>query len=523
MFAGQDKKKTLKSGVDLERAPRRREEMSLSLRNRKREELLEKRRKGQDEGKIQVEETEESVEKLLAQLPEMATLIKSSSKDDQFKGTFMIRKLLSVEANPPIDEVIQTGMLPRLVEFLDIHDNPQLQFEAAWTLTNVASGTSEHTMFVIQNNAVPRFIQLLQTPNEDLREQSVWALGNIAGDSSRCRDYVLGLNAVNPLMQIASSTNSRISMVRNAIWAISNLCRGKPVPDLNQVGVLLPMLVTLLNHHDDEVLVDACWALSYLSDGPNERIQRVVDNGAIPRLVALLAVNKTQMQTPAIRTIGNIVTGSDAQTQYVVDQGALPNFHSLLQNSKRNIRKETCWTISNIAAGTKEQIQALIDTNLIPPIVSQLTASEFEVRKEAVWVISNLTSGGTDEQIRYVVSQNVIGPLCEILTVFDARIIIVALEAIENILRVGKDDKERGDEDATNFYAQQVIECGGLTKIDDLQSHNNDDIYHHAITILDNYFEAEDENMEPDPTQATGFGTEKEGGAADTTQPTFQF
>src|SRR5210317_1909290 len=74
-----------------------------------------------------------------------------------------------------------------------------------------------------------------------------------------------------------------MSMLGNVTWTLSNLCRGKPAPHLDLVAPAIDVLAALLTKEvSTEVLVDAVWALSYLSDGPDERIERVMMTGVTP-------------------------------------------------------------------------------------------------------------------------------------------------------------------------------------------------------------------------------------------------
>ena len=122
--------------------------------------------------------------------------VMSDDPQGQLEATTQIRKLCSIERNPPIQRIIDTGVVPRFVEFLQREENTSLQFEAAWALTNIVSGTSAHVQVVIEHRAIPILVHLLQSPNDDVREQAVWALGNIAADSPQCRDLVLEANAL---------------------------------------------------------------------------------------------------------------------------------------------------------------------------------------------------------------------------------------------------------------------------------------------------------------------------------------
>jgi importin subunit alpha-6/7 len=512
------RKKNFKKGIDQDEARRRRTETTIQIRKNKKEDRLNQRRRTVIDYICCInivalmifflKKALESAESVApssgpaAPGPTISPVVIAEHTKNvfcndsalQYKATQQFRRLLSIERQPPIQQVIEAGVVPRFVEFLQCDSNPPLQFEAAWALTNIASGTSDHTRVVIEAGAVGIFVQLLMSPNEDVREQAAWALGNIAGDSVMCRDLVLELGALPELLKLASTfgEESRLSTIRNTTWTLSNLCRGKPPPPFEAVRPALPLLARLLFSNDMETVTDACWALSYMSDGTNDRIQCVLNSGVAPRLVELLGSSTPAVQTPALRTVGNIVTGDDKQTQFVINLSALPPLLWLLEHPKKNIRKEACWTISNITAGTAEQIQAVIDADVFPKLIELLMNAEFDIQKEAAWAVSNATSGGTPQQIIYIVQQGAIGPLCNLLDVKDTKIVTVALEGIENILKTGL-QLAQGNA-ANNPLAQVVAEHNGVGRIEELQNHEHHNIYQRAVKIIETYFGGEEED-----------------------------
>eukprot|EP00466_Bigelowiella_natans_P004507 jgi/Bigna1/79921/fgenesh1_pg.66_\ len=503
MFRSKEQRqRSFKKGIDVDDARRRRDEIAINLRKKSREEQLQKRRNRGANAKS-VDNKENSRGNIntgannadLRKLPDFVRAVRGSDANLRHEAVAGIRKILSVEKMPPIQQVLNTGVAMDLINILrDNRTMSKTQFEACWALTNIASGTSADTAALVKMGAVDVFIAHLRNNDPTVREQAVWALGNVCGDSSTHRDMVLKRDdALKALVDLCNHNGSNITTIRNCAWTLSNLCRGKPKPNFTQIRKILPTLRMLLTSQDKDVLTDTCWALSYVSDDStdnNEQIQAVIDMGCIPLLVRYLRSSEPSIQTPALRTIGNVVTGSDQQTQVVITNGAIPALRELLRHSKKSIRKETCWTLSNITAGNRSQIECVLKQNVIPDLVHILSHGEHDVQKEATWAIANALSGGSKQQLDEIIGHAVIGPLCNILTGVDARVIIVALDALIKILEHGA----KNSYDSTNRYADEVESCGGLDKIEELQRHDNEDIYEKVVSIIKTYFETEDDD-----------------------------
>ncbi|XP_046445347.1 importin subunit alpha-5-like [Daphnia pulex] len=417
-------------------------------------------------------------------IEDMVNGINSGDENMEITATHAVRQLLSKEPNMDLTILID-DIIPKLVEFLGRVNNPDLQFDSGWVLSNIALGSEcEQTEgFVDSAGAVAGLISLLGSPHPVVAEQTVCALGKIADFRPELRDHVIELGIIKLLVTLIKP-DAPDTLLRNVTWTLSNLCRNKiPPPSVPSVRQLLPVLAHLIHSNDKEILADACWALSYLTDGPNERIKEVVDAGVVPRLVALLDHNELAVINPTLIAIVNIVSGSDFQTESVLDAGACPSLAKLLVHSKMKIVKEATLAVSNIAAGNTIQIQALINNNVVLPLVDVLGNGDFECQKEAAWAITNITLGGTVEQIALLRQFGVIPPLCALLEAKeDSKTILVVLEGLANILAVAEIMGELEN------VCLHVEECGGLDRIEDLQSHEKNKISYKALAILEKYF-----------------------------------
>lgn len=404
-----------------------------------------------------------------------------------------LRKLLSIKIDPPIQHVIDAGLLPQLLAWMQRTDLPALQYEACWALTNIASGSHANAEALVLRGVVPLIYALLESSDADVREQAAWLTANITGDSAQLRDVILQTSGLARLLKVMGDS-PRPSLAKVTIWAVSNLCRGKPAPEYAVIRPALPYLsAMILGLEDKEVLKDCLWAISKMCEGEESRIQDLLDTGLLPRLMVLTGSEHVRVAHPALRCVGNVAAGSAGQTEKLVQAGLLDRLTNLLKSTKPAVRKEAAWISSNISVGPNSHIQALLLSPLFPTLLSQLPLESPDIQTEILYALTNTALSDLSDAPLFLLQQGLIPAVKQVLdTSTSPKVIQNTLELTKALLEAGKKYFLEGI-DGVNKVCGEVEKAGLLGKLEELQKHPNEGIYRKVVWILEHYFETEEQ------------------------------
>ena len=411
----------------------------------------------------------------LVLLPKFVSLANSSNILNVHQGVMLIRKLVTVEEEPPTFEVIEAGVVPILVKCMEQTENTRLQFDASWALSNIASDSKENVVYVLQTNVLPLWIQHFSSHDPDVVEQAARAIRNIAGMGYQYRDYCLECGALDPLLNVITGpiADQNLAVMHNSVFALSNLCRFKPCPRLNLVASAVPVALHLTRHPTPEIASTALWILSYISDGP-DRVDAILEV-AIPVVIDMMSVPHNNCHMPALRTTSNVIAAGARQAQVALNAGALVKLKDFLDaRCDRELRREAMWAVSNVAAGPPAQVDLLVQAQLLPVIIQTMSAWEPEVMKEAVWTAANISASGSPQQIHLMVECGLLETLTSTIgESSDVNLVVVALETLGSVLQVGDEFAEEGQ--CANAYVDVLKEQGCATILENLAEMNNNE------------------------------------------------
>ncbi|KAK3881249.1 hypothetical protein Pcinc_014301 [Petrolisthes cinctipes] len=454
------------------------------------EKETEEKEKGEEEKKEGEEEGDEDGEEDISdEVDDLVAGLRSRDIKRQLRCAERARELLSLP-QAPVVQLIQAGALPPLVACMERGDSPELQVEAAWAITNVASGSSAHTRAVVDAEAVRVLVQLLSSADRGVQEQAVWALGNIVGDGAECRDRVIREGAISPLVNLIQP-NMPAAMRRQVCWMLTNLFRVKkarvsPVEQYECVQGLKTLIASL----DTQVQADALWGTAYLAELGSTALDDLTNAGVVRDMVERLYSEKERVVIAALRATGSVAAGTDEQTEALVQAGALPIYRELLSHHNPGIARESAWILSNITAGTTRQIQLAIDVQVVPALIAAIEKDDGELRKEATWALSNLASRSNEEQVGMLIKSGLLPCLSRLLqqTSADPGMTLVVLDTLNNIL------KKTGTD--TNGVVKTVEGHGGKDALTTLKTNKESQVAKMATYLLEAYFDQDNQEKQ---------------------------
>ncbi|GAA5796160.1 hypothetical protein HPULCUR_001529 [Helicostylum pulchrum] len=357
-----------------------------------------------------------------------------------------------------IQNVFDLGIQDKIRNILQEPGYDELKYETAWTITNLAYGSSEQTQILIDTGIIDALIQCFRScDNYRVKSQAAWALANVSIESPHYRESMAQENLIGDIAQAlgqkcdticSNSTGSDQYKrsdkgciivenkadrddVKDLTWSLANICRGgfKTAEHWEQYLHAFDAFSKCVSFENVDIWSEACWGLSrVLSNMYNYEpfFQSLNLNPTLcPRLIHLLRHQEMSLLLPVLQTISNFSSGPNEYIEILLDADLLSNvWWYMTPDTQHQLRRNAILTISNLAAGNQQIVREVVySENIMQSVIAHilvpghiyradegswvlssssvlpLEKEEWRIVKEVLFVLSNITTLASDDSI----------------------------------------------------------------------------------------------------------------------------
>lgn len=409
-----------------------------------------------------------------------------------------IRRMISIDDNPPLEPLLKTNIAPTLVGFIcpDNYQFEKLILEFSWILANIASGDGFYVQYLVDLEVIPKALDLLQYGTLDIKENAVTLLANIAGENTEYRDHLLQRGIVNMIEYVYSTyvEGSSLTFPSEFAWFLSVLTRGSPYPDFDQMAPVLVIVADLLRQSQSKDVMK--WVLrtfSNFADGGNNQIQKIFDLNCVEPLLSFLNPKYiTDIRVASLRTLGNLSTGTNSHVESLMKFDILEPLAALLRDKAKAVRREAAWVLANILAAGENVIASVFEYQdgwFLDRLFKMIEKEDFRISKECTYCLTNICQAGNFDQIAQLVERDFVENLADsIRQNTETKFLVTCLEALDAILTEYKRQEELL-EISSETILKRLASCGGYDVVEDLQNHKDNEVYSIVSKLIQSHFD----------------------------------
>ena len=518
-----------------------REEYSLSLRKKKMNNYLMKRR----EENLEVSQTKKLKKNPYEIIPEkleisdeirnkkynstssfsdgMYNLLESKNINEIKFAIYHIRNQ-TLRSEFPIDDMYKKNIVDKLMFTLFNNINEyDIVYEITWALINFCLRINNDNLmiFLTNNPCIQIYIMIFDLKDKSLTENVLWLISNIIiGSDSASENLFFSPIPRNYLLQFVENTEISNQITKICIRIFSSLSQFistiyrfiqieglenqlfKKHSDVNVNNIqeniiyleehLTNIFLKFVNFNDIEIINDSLFGLSNLSNSSNLKIHDLIYSSGLIGKIILNQINSSEIISHKIlELIGNFLSNYTGIIEPIIQNQMISYiFEFIKSNNNSDIKRDSFWIISNLLCIPNINIINVLNSGIIPFVIDAIQNSENKVGIEGLFIINDIifNENYTETVINFIKNYEIIKLLISVIQKYYEE-----PEALKLILKICLHLFEIGNKysnlfDGKNIFLEEFQRNGGNLYIEKLQNYNDKIIYNFVENIIRVYF-----------------------------------